>query len=305
MQSTGIPVWHLIFDQGCVSQAIVDGNYYGSGSEEDPYQVTWLEDDERDPMKFSEVSKWLIMVLVGIATLAVALVSSAYAGGLKEVILDFQVSEEVAILGISLFVIGFAVGPLVWAPLSELYGRRYVMIASAMGLTIFTAGAIGSQNIWTLIILRFFAGTLGSAPFAVSGGIIADTFPIISRGMASGLYCIAPFLGPTLGPIIGGFLSESKGWRMVEALLAAFAGALAIITVFTLPETYAPVLLRKRAERLSAISGQVYRSKIDIEQGKQSPASVMKIALSRPWVLLFQEPIVLLLSIYLAVIYGM
>ena len=304
-QPKSVPRWRLVFDQGCVSANIANDHYNGSGTEEDPFQVSWSETDERNPMNFSEVSKWLITILVGVATMAVALVSSAYSGGINEVILDFRISEEVAILGISLFVVGFAVGPLVWAPLSELYGRRYIMIASAVGLTAFTAGAAGARNIWSLIILRFFAGTLGSAPFAVSGGIIADTFPSVSRGLASGLYCAAPFLGPTLGPIIGGFLSESAGWRWVEGLLAAFAGVLAIIMIFALPETYAPVLLRKRAERLSKLSGHLYRSKVDIEQGKKSPAEVLKVALSRPWVLLFREPIVLLLSLYLAIIYGM
>lgn len=305
VQSTGIPKWWLIFDQGCVSQAIINHGYDGSGTEQDPYQVSWMEADERDPMRFSEVSKWLITILVGIQTLAVSLVSSAYSGSLNEVISDFQVSEEVAILGISLYVVGFAVGPLFWGPLSEIYGRRYIMIASCVGLTAFTAGAAGSKNIWTLIILRFFAATSGSAPFAVSGGVITDTFPAIIRGLASGLYCAAPFLGPTLGPIVGGFLSESAGWRWVEGMVAAFAGILAITTIFALPETYPPVLFRKRAHRLSALSGHVYRSKIEIEQGKKSPGAVLKFALSRPWVLLFREPIVFLLSVYLSIIYGM
>ncbi|CAG7917976.1 unnamed protein product [Penicillium olsonii] len=303
-QPKRVPRWRLIFDQGSVSENIINDRYDGSGTEEDPFQVSWADKDERNPMNFSEVGKWMITILVGVSTMAVALVSSAYTGGINEVIIDFRISEEVAILGISLFVIGFAVGPLVWAPLSEIYGRRYIMIASSIGLTAFTAGAAGAQNIWSLIIIRFFAGTLGSAPFAVSGGVIADTFPSISRGLASGLYCAAPFLGPTIGPIIGGFLSESAGWRWVEGLLAAFAGVLSIVTIFALPETYAPVLLRKRAERLSKISGQVYRSKVDIEQGKKSPAEILKVALSRPWVLLFREPIVLLLSLYLSIIYG-
>ena len=282
VQSTGIPRWRFVFDQGCVSKTIINHSYDGSGIEEDPYQVSWMEDDERDSMKFSAVSKWLITILVSVLTLAVSLVSSAYSGSLNEVISDFQVSEEVAILGISLYVVGFAVGPLFWGPLSEIYGRRYIMIASSVGLTAFTAGTAGSKNIWTLIILRFFAETSGSAPFAVSGGVISDTFPTISRGLASGLYCAAPFLGPTLGPIIGGFLSESAGWRWVEGMVAVFAGILGIITFFTLPETYPPVLFRKRAQRLSAISGHVYRSKLELEQGKKSPATVLKLALSRP-----------------------
>lgn len=300
-----IPRWRMIFDSGCVSQSILDHEFNGAGTDEDPYQVSWIENDPRNPMLFSPVSRWLITILVGMETLSVALVSSAYSGSIAEIIAEFEVSEEVALLGISLFVLGFAVGPLIWAPLSELYGRRPILIASAAGLTVLTAGTAGSQNIWTLIILRFFGGCIGSAPFAVAGAVIADTFPPIIRGLASGLYCVAPFLGPTLGPIIGGFLSETSGWRWVEGLVACFSALFGLVCVFALPETYAPVLLKRRAARLSSITGHVYRSKFEIEQGKKHPATVFRIALCRPWVLLFREPIVLLLSIYLSIIYGM
>lgn len=304
-QRSEIPRWRMIFDPGFVPQSIIEHEYTGSGTESDPYQVSWIENDPRNPMLFSPVARWLITILVGIETLSVALVSSAYSGSIQEIIAEFKVSEEVALLGISLFVLGFAVGPLFWAPLSELYGRRYVLIASATGLTVFTASTTGSKNIWTLIILRFCGGCVGSAPFAVSGAVIADTFPSIIRGLASGLYCAAPFLGPTLGPIVGGFLSEAAGWRWVEGLVACFSALFAIVCLFALPETYAPVLLKKRAARLSSMTGHVYRSKIEIEKGAQHPATLFKIALCRPWVLLFSEPIVLLLSIYLAIIYGM
>ncbi|KAJ5728082.1 hypothetical protein N7493_004412 [Penicillium malachiteum] len=303
-QTKGIPYWRLIFDQAVLPQEVIDHTHNGSGTVEDPYQVTWIPNDRRDPMNFSFLQKCWITLLVGMNTLAVALVSSAYSGSLTQIILDFQISEELSIAGISLFVLGFAVGPLLWAPLSELYGRRVASNLSALGLTAFTAGCAGSQNIWTLLILRFFGGAFGAAPFAVSGGVIADSFPAMTRGLASGLYCAAPFLGPTLGPIIGGFLSENAGWRWVEGLVAAFSGVLGIITFFFLPETYAPVLLSKRAERLSTTTGQVYRSKVEIDQGKQTPAALFKVALFRPWVFFIREPIVLLLSIYLSIIYG-
>ncbi|KAJ5581103.1 MFS general substrate transporter [Penicillium hetheringtonii] len=302
--TTKIPFWRLIFDQGCITEEIANHEYPGKGTDEYPYEVSWLDNDIRDPMNFSPVFRWAITLLVGIDTFAIALVSSAYSGSINEILREFRISEEVGILGISLFVVGFAVGPLVWAPMSEIYGRRYILIASAVTLTAFAAGTAGSQNIWTLVILRFFAGALGSAPFAVAGGVIADSFSIVTRGLASGLFCAAPFLGPTVGPIIGGFVSQSVGWRWVEGVVAIFSGVLAIALIFLLPETYAPVLLRKRATRLSKRTGKVYRSMLDVEQGKKSAREVFKVALSRPWVLLFREPIVLLLSIYLSIVYG-
>ena len=171
-------------------------------------------------------------------------------------------------------------------------------------LTAFNAGAAGSQNIQTLVILRFFAGAFGSSPLTNAGGVIADMFSASQRGLAISIFAAAPFMGPTLGPIAGGFLGDAAGWRWVEGLMAIFTGALWIIGSLTIPETYAPVLLKKRAAALSKKTGEVYKSKIEVDRGKQSLGQSFKIALSRPWILLIKEPIVLLLTIYMAIIYG-
>lgn len=185
-----------------------------------------------------------------------------------------------------------------------MYGRQILFFGTYGVLTAFNAGAAGSQNIQTLIILRFFAGAFGSSPLTNAGGVIADMFPASQRGLAMSVFAAAPFMGPTLGPIVGGFLGESEGWRWVEGLMAIFTGVLWIIGSLTIPETYAPVLLQNRAKALSKQTGKVYRSKIEIDRGKQSLGQSFKIALSRPWILLIKEPIVLLLSIYMAIIYG-
>lgn len=196
------------------------------------------------------------------------------------------------------------IGPLLWAPLSELFGRQILFATTYAALTAFNAGTAGAQNAWTLMILRFFAGAFGSSPLTNAGGVIADMFPAKQRGVAMSLFAAAPFLGPVLGPIIGGFLGMNAGWRWVMGFLAAFSGAVWIMGVLLIPETYAPVLLRRRAEKLSKLSGKVYRSKVEIDQGKISLKDSFKTALSRPWILLFREPIVFLLSLYMAIVYG-
>ncbi|KAL4768460.1 major facilitator superfamily domain-containing protein [Aspergillus nidulans var. acristatus] len=301
---TRITYWRLLVDQGVVTQDVLDYAYGGSGTEEHPYAVTWIPDDPRNPMNFSKTRKWSYTILVAVATLAVALVSSAYTGGVAEIEEQFNIGSEVATLGVSLFVLGFAIGPLLWAPLSELFGRQVLFVGTYALLTAFNAGMCGSKNAWTLIILRFLAGSFGSSPLTNAGGVIADMFPAKQRGMAMSLFASAPFLGPVLGPIIGGFLGMTKGWRWVLGFLAIFSGAVWIAGSLLLPETYAPVLLRRRAEKLSRITGKVYRSKSDIEQGKVSFQASFKLALSRPWILLFREPIVFLLSVYMAIVYG-
>lgn len=118
------------------------------------------------------------------------------------------------------------------------------------------------------------------------------------------MFAAAPFMGPVLGPIVGGFVGETIGWRWIEGVMAIFTGVLWLIGTFFVPETYPPVLLRARAKKLSQMTGKVYKSQADAEQGPTTFAHVFKTSLSRPWVLLFKEPIVLLLSIYMAIIYG-
>ncbi|PLB52277.1 putative multidrug resistance protein [Aspergillus steynii IBT 23096] len=302
--SRHIPYWRIVSDQGAVTQDVIDYPYPGSGTEDDPYSITWIPEDPRNPMQFSSTKKWFITMMVAIATLAVALVSSAYTGGVAEIEAEFGIGSEVATLGVSLFVLGFAVGPLLWAPLSEMFGRQVVFFGTYLALTAFNSGSAGAQNIWTLIILRFFAGSFGASPFTNAGGVIADMFSAKDRGIAMSLFAAAPFLGPVIGPIIGGFLGMNAGWRWVMGFLGAFSGFVWILGSLLVPETYAPVLLRRRAERLSQITGKVYKSKLDIDQGRTTLKAAFKTALSRPWVLLFKEPIVFLLSLYMAIVYG-
>ncbi|KAF2748102.1 MFS multidrug transporter-like protein [Sporormia fimetaria CBS 119925] len=299
-----ISYWKLLLDQGVLTQDVVNHDYEGSGTEEDPYVVEWIHNDPRDPMKWGAGKKWIMTVSMAMATLTVAFCSSAYSGGTTDIIREFGASQTLVIAGLSLFVLGFALGPLLWAPISELYGRQVVFLGTFFAFVAFNAGGAGSQNIATLLVLRFLAGSFGSSPLTNAGGVVADIFNAKERGLAMAMFSIAPFMGPVIGPIASGFLGMTAGWRWVQGLMAIFSGAVFLVAIVLVPETYAPVLLRKRAAALSKHTGKVYRSRGDIEQGKITISEAFAISLKRPWILLFSEPIVFLLSIYMAIVYG-
>ncbi|KAF4534232.1 MFS multidrug transporter [Lasiodiplodia theobromae] len=299
-----IPHWRLVVDQALVTPEVLNWKYEGSGTAEDPYVVKWIENDPRNPMGWSKKYKYCLSVTMALATLAVAFCSSAYSGALTSLVMEFGMSLEVATLGMSFFVLGFALGPLLWAPFSELYGRQILFILTFGAFTFFNAGSAGAQNTQSILILRFFAGSFGSSPLTNAGGVIADMFNAKDRGLCMSIFSLAPFMGPVLGPIVGGFLGETEGWRWIEGLMAIFSGALWILGTFCMPETYAPVLLKKRAAKLSQMTGKVYLSQAEIRSGPVSLKEALSTSLSRPWILLFKEPIVLLLTIYLGVIYG-
>ncbi|KAK6335714.1 hypothetical protein TWF730_003092 [Orbilia blumenaviensis] len=299
-----ISYYSFILDQGVLTGRIISHKFPGSGTSADPYRVEYIPDDPRNPMLFAPWVKWTITMVVAFATLAIAFVSSAYSGGVQQIMDEFDCSSIVAILGISLFVLGFTVGPLFWAPMSEIYGRQKLFFGTYAALTAFNAGAAGARTIPQLLVCRFFAGAFGSSPLTNAGGVIADMFPVSQRGLAMAVFAAAPFMGPVLGPIAGGFLGQSAGWRWVQGFLAAFSGATWLLMAFGVPETYSPLLLQKRAESLSKLTGNVYVSKLEAENGKLQLKEAYRTALSRPWILLFREPIVAMLSIYMSIVYG-
>ncbi|KAG2493227.1 hypothetical protein HYH03_008643 [Edaphochlamys debaryana] len=274
------------------------------GDTKAPIIVDWLPTgDAENPQTYPAAYKWAVTALAAVATLGVGFCSSAYAGALGDLVQDLGASPEGAVAGISAFVLGFALGPLLWAPLSEVVGRRAVFIWTYAALVLFNAACAVAPGLVSLVVLRFLAGAFGSSPLTNAGGTIADMFGAGQRGLALSVFAAAPFMGPVIGPIVGGFTSQAVGWRWVMWVCTIYTGCVLAVGVLLFPETYAPVLLRRRAAKLSAATGREYRSKYEAGEPLR-PSALLATALTRPWALLLTEPIVLLLSLYMAIIYG-
>ncbi|KIV89027.1 hypothetical protein PV10_08645 [Exophiala mesophila] len=299
-----LSLFRLVLDQARVTEEVVAHEYEGAGTTEDPYIVTYIPNDAGNPFTWTQGRRWFVTGIVALETLCTAFCSSAFSGTIRELRVDLGASNQLITAGISLFVLGFATGPLIFAPLSEIYGRQIIFTISFGAFTAFNAGCAAANNIGTLLVLRFFAGAFGSSPLTNAGGVIADVFPASQRGLAMGIFALAPSMGPTFSPWIAGFLGQSEGWRWVMGLLTIFSGVLWILGTVFVPETYGPIILRKRVAILAQKTGKVYALQGDKEKGTPSLGAVLSTALLRPWILLFREPIVLLLSIYIAIVYG-
>lgn len=175
--------------------------------------------------------------------------SSIYTPGYHEVAEQFHVSDTAALLGLSLYVIGLAFGPMLAAPLSETYGRHHVSHFSLPISMLFTLGAGFSKTFAGLLVCRFFAGFFGSPVLAVGMGTQADLFPPNMIAPATTFFLMAPFLGPAVGPVIGGFAVEFKGWRWTQWCMLFIALAVFLIGLPT-EETYKKAILKRRAKRL-------------------------------------------------------
>lgn len=284
-------------------ESILNHHYKGSGTNEDPFIIDWLPVDPEDPQRWPGKWKWFQIVIASLATLAVALSSSAYTGGIPSLMKEFGKSSLFWTGGVSLFVLGFAFGPLFWAPASEVFGRRRVYLASYVFLTLWQGVTVASPNPGAILAFRGLAGLFGSSPLANAGGTIADVLDPAQLGLGMALFSVAPFLGPAIGPITGGFLGQAAGWRWVMGMLAIFCGSVLLLMFIFSSETYSPLLLRDRATKLSKVTGKVYRYRADAAK-PFSVVNLFKASLVRPWKFLIFEPIVLILSIYVAIIYG-
>lgn len=149
------------------------------------------------------------------------LASSMLSLGVDRVLSEYHNSNsDLAALVVSIYVLGFAFGPLIFAPLSEIYGRRICYSVSNIFYLVFTITCAVATSIPMLIVVRFLAGSFGATALAIGGGTIADLIPVHKRGLALSFYVLGPVCGPAIGPVIGGFVSAAKGWRWIFWLMS-------------------------------------------------------------------------------------
>lgn len=201
-----------------------------------------------------------------------------------------------------MYLLGFAAGPILLAPLSEIYGRVPVYHACNVGFVAFQVACALAPSLNALIGFRFLAGVFGVAPITNGGGTIADMIPQKHRGTVLAAYSLGPLLGPIVGPIAGGFLSDAKGWRWNFWVLAIVGGFTTIVMLFIMKESFAPVILQRKTERLRKETGnELLRSKLDIGL---SPRDFFKRSAVRPAKMFILSPIVSVTALYTSLTYG-
>jgi MFS family permease len=201
--------------------------------------------------------------------------------------------------------VGFAFGPVLWAPISEVYGRRWSLLPATFCLGLFSIATSVSQNAVCIFVTRFFAGVFGSAPVSNVNAALSDMWPREVRGVAGTLYGVVVVGGPTFGPVIGSVIlaNPSLGWQWTQYVQAIIVFLIVAIATFGIPETYPPVLLKRKASRLRKETGNEQwwhpheTLRLDIR-------SLVTKQLSRPLKMLFTEPMVACMAVYGAFVYA-
>jgi len=270
----------------------------------EPFLVTFDGDsDPENPRSMSTLRRWIIVLICAASSLCVTCTSSLYTSTYSQIGPEFGSSRLVCTLGLSTFVAGLGAGPMVLSPLSEFYGRRPIYIGSFTFFLIWLIPCAVAHNIQTMLIARFFDGLAGSAFLSVAGGTVGDMFARHELSAPMMVYTAAPFIGPEIGPLVGGFIVENTSWRWCFYVLIIWSGVQLLLIVFFVPETYHPVLLRQKARRLRQETGN-QEWIAPIEKLDRSIAKTVLWSCIRPFQLLFFEPMCLSLCILSAILLG-
>ncbi|KAH8769490.1 major facilitator superfamily domain-containing protein [Hyaloscypha finlandica] len=277
----------------------------------DPNVVDWEgPNDPENPMNWSTKEKWRNASMLAIMALITPLASSMFAPGIPAVLKEFRSTSSILasmvvsgtwFLCFLLYILGYAAGPLVIAPLSEMYGRAPIYHTSNVFFIIFTIGCAVSNSLNMLIVFRLLAGVAGSTVITIGAGTFGDIFSAAERGPAVAIWAMGPLIGPIIGPVAGGFLAEAAGWRWVFWVIT-IAAILTLVMFALMRETYSVKILERKTRLLRKETGnQDLVSKLD---PGLTPRDHLQRALLLPLRMLFLSPIVLLFSTYMAMVYG-
>ncbi|KAG2124939.1 major facilitator superfamily domain-containing protein [Suillus cothurnatus] len=272
-----------------------------------PDKFTQLEDewqqDPANPRNWSPARKWTTTAIVALYTFVTPLASSIMAPGLPDLAIKYGITDPtVTALTLSIFLLSFAIGPLFAAPLSEVYGRVWVLHLANLLFLGFNLGCALSPDTASFLVFRFLAGLAGGAPVGCGGGVVSDLFSERDRAAGMALYNLGPLIAPAIGPVMGGFMAESVGIQYDFYIVIAICGIAAVLGIPFMKESYAPVI-RRRRENVGADLKESSEH-LSLTAGRMGKWAYLWINLKRPVMLLTRSFICFILSLYMALIYG-
>ncbi|KAI0447628.1 putative MFS transporter [Xylaria telfairii] len=268
--------------------------------------VDWASpSDPENPRNWKKGTKLTHIALISVFTLYTNLAALMFAPGAQHLVAEFGITSSfVATLTVSIYILGYVFGPFLLASMSEIYGRLYLYhICNAVYIA-FTIGCALSTNTAMFLVFRFICGFTASGPMVVGGGTIADLYDVEERGKAIAMFGLGPLLGPVIGPVIGGFVAEYLGWRWTFWLILILAGVVSLLAVPLMRETFEAVLLERKAAKLrKSTTNMNLHARSDNKN--LTPGQSLARAIKRPVKLLFLSPIVFLLCLYGAFMFGL
>ncbi|BFZ53575.1 hypothetical protein PYCC9005_000602 [Savitreella phatthalungensis] len=299
LPSTNDPQDHQSGD----SEGTLTPTVTGTHAEKNVLQVEFSgPDDDMNPHNWSLKKRWGVTLCTVLVCFIVGFASSVDSVAIKAAAQEFGVSEIAQTLEVSLYLVGFAFGALVSGPFSETFGRNPVYLGTLFLFMIWIMASALAPNFAALIIFRLIAGFFGATPLVVTGGSLSDVWTPIERSLTFPIFANSAFLGPVSGPVVGGYVAQQLGPRFDEWVTMWWAAATLIILFFLMPETHAPTLLKWKAQEMRKLSGD-NRFRAEIEMRQETFIQRCEHSLIRPFQMICQEPIIMLIALYMSVVY--
>lgn len=255
--------------------------------------------DQGNPRNFSLLRRISTTFAVTFLAFVSTFAASVYSPGALDVAKQFNVSEEVALLPLSLYTVGLALGPLLGSPLCETLGRKIVYLITSPLFAFFTLGAGFSSNVTSLTICRFFAGVFAAPAVGNASATIIDHIAGRYRTVIMSFYFSIPIVGASCGPLVGGLVNQAKGWRWTQWTIIFFLIPIYVPILFT-KESYKKIILQRRAKKLG-VEGPPQDDYTPLEFLQH----FLRTQLVRPIHMLFTEPIVTLVCTYNGFLFGL
>jgi MFS family permease len=254
--------------------------------------------DADNPLTWSGLYKWSAIVLLCLQAFVVTFTCLGLVPVAGHIVadLDGHRDKSASVLLVTIWELGEAAGPLLIAPLSELYGRYPVMNVANVVFIAATLLAALSPTATILISARFLTG-LAVASNVLNPAIVGDMFASEQRGTAMSVTMLAPLLGGAIGPAISGAIAESMGWRSVLWISTGLATLCEVIFLTFFRETFKVRILAKRAAKLRMETGNDnYRTTFELHDIDNN-ATLLE-AIMRPVVVLWSNGVLLAISIF-------
>ncbi|KAF2832900.1 MFS multidrug transporter-like protein [Ophiobolus disseminans] len=289
-----------------VEKSALGQSKHVTGSNEEAFLVTFSADDAGNPLNWSTHLKWGVTASVSGMAFIRIMVSTMMAPAITTIASELHMSTPEAFMALSVYLLAAAFGPLVIGPLSEVYGRKVVFHATSVWFLIWNLACGFADEKGVLIAARLLAGLGASAAFSLAYGVLGDVWPPEQRGRSVSLYLLVPLTGAAIGPIAAGFIVEYSTWRWMFWATTILQVVLEALSLLVLSESYAPFLLRKRAEKVRKYTGnQNYYAAIEMREAGRSTAWKLRRSLSRPLRLLAFHPIIQIQAILAGINYGL
>ncbi|KAK5109708.1 hypothetical protein LTR85_002286 [Meristemomyces frigidus] len=270
--------------------------------------VDWYTtDDPANPQNWPRAKKSFVLLQLCLYSLAAYGGSSMYVSGEQGVMDAFNVGPTPAALGLAIYVVGYGVGPLLFAPLSEIaaVGRNWIYAPTFFLFVILSIPTALVRNYAGLLVLRFITGVFSSPALANGGASIGDMYSLLELPIYLSGWTVACFWGPALGPVMTGFAVQAKGWRWGLWEIVWLSAPILVVFLLFYPETSSDNILRRRAQRLRKLTGNPnIKSKSEIDQASLKLSEVFVDAMIKPTEIMFKDPAVMFTNIYTSLTYG-